>query len=216
MINPRRAGLVSVLCLSLVLLVAAAPATARDFTLKGRSDATTACNADALFRLTVSLAKGKFIEVKSFRTYGIAYPNRVPAGTAGLPIPVGLPTGNCVPGDAGWQTHEWQCPGGTEQSCTAIPALADPSYVNEFHGFFVKRTPAGPYDESLTIEAKGVTGTLHVRRCKKTHKLKIRAEGDFIDARGGQSGLEFGGVSTGHVAWTARKHLRRQGQGAQA
>jgi hypothetical protein len=135
MINPRRAGLVSVLCLSLVLLVAAAPATARDFTLKGRSDATTACNADALFRLTVSLAKGKFIEVKSFRTYGIAYPNRVPAGTAGLPIPVGLPTGNCVPGDAGWQTHEWQCPGGTEQSCTAIPALADPSYVNEFHGF---------------------------------------------------------------------------------
>jgi hypothetical protein len=215
MINPRRIGLASVLGLFLVLLLAAAPANARDFTLKGRSQATNACNADALFRLTVSLTKGKFKEVKSLQTYGINYPNKVPEGSAGLPIPVGSPTGNCIPGDDGWKTHEWQCPGGTENSCTEIGALAAPD-DNEFHGFFVQPTPAAPYDESLTIEAKGVAGTVHVKRNKKKHKLKIRAEGDFIDARGGESGLEFGGVSTGHVAWTAHCQSRPKGKGGQA
>jgi hypothetical protein len=101
-------------------------------------------------------------------------------------------------------------------SCTEIPALEDPSYVNEFHGFLVERRPAGPYDESFTIEATAVAGTLHVRRYKKTHKFKIRAEGDFIDARGGEMGLEAGGVSTGHVTWTAHNRLRPKRKGPQA
>ena len=74
MINPRALRLASVLGLSMLLSVAAVPATARDFRLRGRSDLTTDCNADARFRVTVSLAKGKFIEVKDFRTYGINYP----------------------------------------------------------------------------------------------------------------------------------------------
>jgi hypothetical protein len=216
MVNFRRANLTSVLGLSLVLIAAAAPATAKDFTLKGRSNATGACNAGALFRLTVSLTKGRFTEVKTFQTYGINYPNTVPEGTAGFPIPIGSPTGQCVQGDDAWQTHEWQCASETEKSCTEILALPDPSYVNEFHGFFVTRTPAGPYDESLTSEAKGVAGTVHVKRNKKSHRLKVRAEGDFIDALGGESGFESGGVSTGHVAWTASnsskpKHKRPAG-----
>ena len=108
MINPRCLGLASVLGLWLLLLVAAAPASARDFTLKGRSDLTSDCNADARFRLTVSLAKGKFIEVKNFRTHDINYPNTVLNGSAGFPIPNGQPSGKCLPGYDGWQTHEWQ------------------------------------------------------------------------------------------------------------
>jgi hypothetical protein len=203
MINPRGLGLASVLVLSLLLVVAAAPATARDFTLKGRSDLTSDCNADARFRFTVSLAKGRFVQVKDFRTYGIKYPNTVLDGSAGFPIPTGQPSGKCLPGDDGWQTHEWQCPDGPERLCTEIPALGDFFVNNEFHGVFVHRTVVGVYNEPLTIESKAVTGKVYVKRRKKAHKFKIRAVGDFIDALGGESGLEFGGVSTAHVGWWA-------------
>ena len=203
MINPRRLCLASVMAVLLTVLATAPNAAAREFKLQGHSTVTTDCNADARFRFTVTLAKRRFIEVKDFRTRGINYPNTVLDGSAGFPIPSGQPSGKCVPGYDGWQTHAWQCADGPERLCTEIPALADFFVNDEFHGVFVHRTVAGVYTEPLTIESKAVTGTLHVKRHTKTHKFKIRAVGDFIDALGGESGLELGGVSSGHVGWTA-------------
>jgi hypothetical protein len=211
MINPRRFCLASVLGLLLVLVVSAAPARAREFKLKGGTDTTNPCNAGARFRLTVSFAKGKVKEVKDFQTYGVNYPHTLPDNSAGFPIPFGVPSGECFPGYDGWESHEWQCPDGPEQLCTEIltggqdPVFEADQPNNEFHGVFVDdiRNAGICECDTITVETKEVVGTVHVKRNKKTHKFKVRAIGTFAEALGGESGLEWGGVASTPLSYTA-------------
>ena len=211
MINARRFGLASVTAVVLVLLVAASPATARSFKLTGRTDTTNPCNAGALFRFTVTFAKGRFKSVKDFQTYGVNFDHQLFDGSQGFPPPSGSLSGLCIPGYDDWETHYWQAPGSIgdplgEQS-TEIPTGSDPLgevnfAQNEFRAVYAD-TLETSYGTKLTVETKQVVGTLYVKRNKKTRKFKVRAVGDFVDNNGGESGLEFGGFGSGHIAFNA-------------
>jgi hypothetical protein len=179
-LSPLRLGLASLAVASLAILVAAAPAGAREFDMVGLS-VNDGCNKNVPVKFTVKLKHGKLKHVDDFAAKGFDYPNMTP------PIPVGNPTGHCYPGEPGWSHFRWQ--GGT----SLIPFGEGDAEPDEF---------IGDYDyHNLYYEY--VAGFVKVQEDRDGSFKGLKAHGVFTYAAS-EGGLQYGGGSTGNVRWKAK------------
>jgi hypothetical protein len=172
----------------LAVLVTAAPATARIFSLAGSSTATRGCNADTRVRFDVVILAGHYRKVKDFEVKDEGFPNATP------PVPYGHPSGDCIAGEPYWFRI---CPNSQMGPCAA-PFGEGELRTNEFFG--LQRYPTtGP---AVNYEAyAGAVNTKKVGRRHHRH-FRVTAHGDFVIALS-EGGLRYHGSSTGQVEWRA-------------
>lgn len=193
--------LASVVAVSgLAVLLMAAPAGARIFTLHGHSTGN-GCNGDARVVFYVKFSNGNYDVVGNFRARDFGYPNFTP------PVPAGKPRGQCIPGEVGdddpadlwvdWPTGYVVHVG---QRDYALPFGGRGLDENEFYRSWKDREPGA----SWIFAQRTVSGEVNVKRVGRPHHrhFEVSAHGWFLKAQS-ESGLKFGGPSTGIVNWKA-------------
>jgi hypothetical protein len=185
-LSPLRLGLASLAVASLGILVAAAPAGAREFELRGHST-ESGCNQDVPVKLTVVVHHGDLAYIEGFQAKGYGYSNETP------PVPEGHPAGHCYPAPEGWRVWSFKDPDGGITTRAKFgtgdlrPNQFEGTYKNKYHG--------------ATLYEQDLKGTVKMDE-RPGGAVDFNAHGAFLEA-GSEGGLEFGGGSTGFVNWKA-------------
>jgi hypothetical protein len=179
----------------LATLVVATPAQARVFVVQAHST-ELGCNSEAQVLFGVEISHGEFDKVHDFAAREFNYPNYTP------PIPVGNPSGNCIPGetDAGDGLWVYLNTGFASDSAAghhySLPFGKGGLNRNEFGHVWRDRY------QGVTYQARSVYGKVRIDRVGRRHhrKWKLTAHGYFVKAQS-EAGLDRGGPSSGRVDW---------------